>query len=104
MPISIALAVLETVVSVETPLPAAIAGYMLREFARPKEGSPCPVTPREREILGWISKGLTNREIAFELDISEQTVKNHLKNLLGKLGLDNRVQLATYALEKGWRR
>lgn len=45
---------------------------------------------------------MTNREIAGELQISDQTVKNHLKNILHKLHLENRVQLTRYALERGW--
>jgi DNA-binding NarL/FixJ family response regulator len=44
---------------------------------------------------------MSNRDIAGRLDISEHTVKNHLKNILHKLHLDNRVQLARYAFEKG---
>ncbi|BCJ88195.1 hypothetical protein skT53_31800 [Effusibacillus dendaii] len=46
--------------------------------------------------------GRTNREIAEELFISENTVKNHLKNILHKLHLENRVQLTSYAYEQGW--
>jgi DNA-binding NarL/FixJ family response regulator len=45
---------------------------------------------------------MTNREIAGVLHISDQTVKNHLKNILQKLHLENRVQLTRYALEQGW--
>jgi DNA-binding NarL/FixJ family response regulator len=61
-----------------------------------------PLTAREREILGWVAQGMTNREIAGVLHISDQTVKNHLKNILQKLHLENRVQLTRYALEQGW--
>lgn len=57
------------------------------------------LTPREKEILLLVSKGLTNKQIAEHLYISENTVKNHIKNLLQKLHLENRVQLASYALK-----
>lgn len=56
---------------------------------------------REYEILSWVAKGLTNKEISLQLEISEHTVKNHLKNLFQKLQLNNRVQLAKYAYEHG---
>ncbi|RDU38872.1 DNA-binding response regulator [Neobacillus piezotolerans] len=56
------------------------------------------LTPREKEILLLVKEGLTNREIAEMLSIAENTVKNHIKNLLEKLELDNRVQLAGYAV------
>lgn len=57
------------------------------------------LTPREKEILLLVSKGLTNKQLAEQLFIAENTVKNHIKNLLEKLNLDNRVQLASYALK-----
>jgi DNA-binding NarL/FixJ family response regulator len=53
---------------------------------------------REREVLSLIAAGATNREIARELYITENTVKGHVATILNKLGLDNRVQLATFAL------
>ena len=59
------------------------------------------LSERECEILRWVSKGASNKEIAQELFISENTVKNHLKNILAKLHLRNRVQLATYAVRQG---
>ncbi|WML44850.1 response regulator transcription factor [Neobacillus sp. PS3-40] len=57
------------------------------------------LTPREKEILLLVSKGLKNKQIAEHLFIAENTVKNHIKNLLQKLQLENRVQLASYALK-----
>lgn len=65
-------------------------------------GSPDDVlSERECEILRWVAKGVSNKEIAQQLFISENTVKNHLKNILAKLHLRNRVQLATYAVRQG---
>jgi len=52
--------------------------------------------------LRQVASGLTNREAAEVLGISDHTVKNHLKNILQKLQLQNRVQLTRYAMEKGW--
>lgn len=96
----------------ETPLNPDIALSILREFAnrktdiseRAKErelGNDDGVTPREKEILQEVARGLTNREVAATLGVSEHTVKNHLKNILQKLHLDNRVQLTRYAYERG---
>ncbi|MNZ74004.1 Transcriptional regulatory protein DegU [compost metagenome] len=59
------------------------------------------LTPREHEILSWVAAGDTNKQIAGRLFIAENTVKNHIKNLLEKLQLDNRVQLAAYAVRHG---
>jgi DNA-binding CsgD family transcriptional regulator/tetratricopeptide (TPR) repeat protein len=55
------------------------------------------LTPREREVLGLLSGGRSNREIAGELVLSERTVETHVANLLGKLGLANRSQAAAWA-------
>lgn len=59
------------------------------------------LTPREREILYWIVKGLSNKEIAKELNIVESTVKVHVQNMMRKLNLSSRVQAALYAIEHG---
>lgn len=60
------------------------------------------LTTREIEVLRLIAKGATNREIAEQLVISEGTVKNHISNILSRLGLRDRTQAAIYAREKGW--
>lgn len=73
--------------------------YQFRERDLQNTPSMSSLTPREKEILLLVSKGLTNKQIANNLFISENTVKNHMKNLLEKLKLDNRVQLASYALK-----
>lgn len=59
------------------------------------------LTERELDILRLVTLGRTNPEIASALFITEHTVKGHLANILGKLGVDNRVQLATFALQNG---
>jgi len=59
------------------------------------------LTPREREILMQLATGMSNKEIARELDLAESTVKIHLQSILRKLELSNRVQAAIYAVEHG---
>jgi DNA-binding NarL/FixJ family response regulator len=60
------------------------------------------LTKREVEVLRLIANGATNREIAEQLVISEGTVKNHISNILSRLGLRDRTQAAIYARENGW--
>ncbi|MFB5268891.1 response regulator [Paenibacillus enshidis] len=94
---------LRAVVSDEAPLSQELAYRILQEFPAPPKQTAAgqSLTPREREILNWVASGQTNKEIGEGLGISEQTVKNHLKNILHKLQLENRVQLTRYALEQG---
>jgi len=73
--------------------------YQFRENDLQNSSPEKSVTPREKEILLLIAKGITNKQIAEQLFISENTVKNHIKNLLEKLQLENRVQLAAYAIK-----
>ncbi len=61
-----------------------------------------PLTPREMEILKLITKGYSNKEIARELGISRQTVKNHMSAILRKLAVNDRTQAAVLALKRGW--
>lgn len=59
------------------------------------------LTQRELEVLALVAKGLSNREIAANLVISEKTVKTHISNLLSKLNLEDRTRLAIYAIKNG---
>ena len=61
-----------------------------------------PLSPREMEILEHVTRGLSNKEIAYKLGISHQTVKNHMTAILRKLRVDDRTQAAVYALQHGW--
>lgn len=88
-----------------------LAGMVLGEFRRiaadPGSGpagvaaEPPRLTERETEILRLVAKGLSSRQIADRLDISYRTVQNHTQNVLRKLQLHNRVELARYAIERG---
>jgi len=100
--------VLEGVFRGEAPLSGATAARILKEFAAKtrKDSQATPVddlTPREKEVLQFLAEGCTNKEIGVRLNIAENTVKNHLKNILAKLHLQNRVQAATLALQQGMR-
>ncbi|MFD1260485.1 response regulator [Entomomonas asaccharolytica] len=59
------------------------------------------LTPREKETLAWLTKGVSNKEIARSLDLTESTIKVHVQNVLRKLNLHSRVQAAVYAIEHG---
>lgn len=61
-----------------------------------------PLSGREMQILRLITRGYANKEIARELKISRQTVKNHMTNILHKLAVNDRTQAAIYALRRGW--
>lgn len=61
-----------------------------------------PLSPREMEILQFVTRGLSNKEIAVRLGISHQTVKNHMTSILHKLDVEDRTQAAVYALRNGW--
>ena len=61
-----------------------------------------PLSEREMGILNLITRGLSNKQVALELGISHQTVKNHMTSILRKLAVNDRTQAAVYALRKGW--
>ena len=89
----------------EAPISRATAAKILNEFAaqahRATEEMPEErLSPKEREVIEFLTKGWTNKEIGNKLGITENTVKNHLKNILDKLHLENRVQAAAFALQR----
>lgn len=86
-----------------------IGDWLLEEFRRfgvgvfeEEEQFFAPLSPREMEILELVIQGMSNREIAYRLGISHQTVKNHMTSVLSKLGMADRTQAAVYALRHGW--
>ncbi|MGE5619121.1 MAG: response regulator [Sphingomonadaceae bacterium] len=88
----------------EAPLPPAIAKKLISGFTRPQNPPVAggePLSPREVEILAFLARGFTNREIAEALVISERTVHAHVSHILHKLRLPSRTQAALYALREG---
>jgi len=87
----------------EARLHPAIARRLMEQVsqmhAAPQEASVEELTGREREVLRLVAAGHSNREIAQGLVISEKSVKTHISNLLGKLNLEHRTQLAIYAIK-----
>jgi len=84
----------------------AITKRLIAQFARSAPPSVPPagiddLTAREREVLGLVARGLANAEIATELFLSDATVKTHVKRVLAKLGLRDRVQAVVLAYEAG---
>ena len=61
-----------------------------------------PMSPREIEVLELVAAGQTNKEIAVRLEISNQTVKNHISSILRKLAVNDRTQAVVFALQRGW--
>lgn len=86
----------------ESWLHPAVARKVLNEWAHPEQAAiPEPLTERETEVLRLLAQGLSNREIAERLVLSEATVRTHVSNLLAKLHLASRTQAALYALREG---
>ena len=87
----------------EPALHPLIARKVLQELSRPIEAPPTsdPLTPREVEILKLVAKGMENPEIAAQLVISVATVRTHVSNIMNKLHLASRTQVALYALREG---
>jgi DNA-binding NarL/FixJ family response regulator len=100
------LAAIHTVAAGDSLLSPSVTRIVLERLAR----QPAPqvagsavadLTPREREVLGLVARGLSNGEIAAALVIEESTVKTHVKRILGKLGLRDRIQAVIFAYESG---
>jgi len=90
----------------EAVIPTRLAGNLLDEFRSKSRGAGeaepgDALSPREREVLDHVSQGLTNKEVAERLYISENTVKYHMKNILDKLHLRNRSQVIAWAARQG---
>ena len=77
-------------------IPHAVAAKLAEHTPR------IPLTPRETEVLSLVAKGLSNGEVAGRIGRTEGTVKVHLKNILQKLGVDDRTEAVTTALRRGF--
>ena len=92
----------------EAAITRRMAARILEEFQRgqasvgTRDEAASDLTVRELEVLELVADRLSNKEIATRLVISEHTVKNHLKNILGKLHLRSRREAADYGLARGW--
>jgi PAS domain S-box-containing protein len=75
------------------PMPAPVAA--------PRPAVPTSLTPREREVLALLARGLETGEMADALSISPSTVRNHVRNILGKFGVHSRLEAVLYALQRG---
>jgi DNA-binding NarL/FixJ family response regulator len=84
----------------EIPMSKEMAFRIWKEFKKDGQAEQT-LSVREQEVLQLVAKGFSNKEISKQLSISENTVKTHMKNILGKLHLENRVQLASYAYDNG---
>ncbi|PKB79581.1 MAG: hypothetical protein BZY88_12660 [SAR202 cluster bacterium Io17-Chloro-G9] len=89
----------------EAVIPTRLAGNLLAEFRsksqQVQETNPSDsLSPREKEVLDLVSLGLTNKEVAEKLYVTENTVKYHMKNILDKLHLRNRSQVIAWAARR----
>jgi DNA-binding NarL/FixJ family response regulator len=101
-------AAIRTVHAGEALLAAPVATMLVEQLAAEDgaaaAGAPeerAHLTPRELDVLAELARGRANKAIAFELGVSERTVKTHVSNILGKLGFTDRTQAAVYAVEHG---
>jgi DNA-binding NarL/FixJ family response regulator len=90
----------------ESPLDPAVTQKMVQQLAtgRPlgAQATVEPLTGREVEVLRLVARGMTNKAIGRELDISDRTVQGHLANIYGKLNASSRTEAVTKALQQGW--
>ena len=80
--------------------PSLLARLLPRLGNRPRGRNP-DLTPREREVLALIARGLSNQQIADELTLSRDTVRNHVASVLSKLGVNSKLQAAAVAVQRG---
>ena len=97
---------LRGLMSGEAPISRAMTGKLLRQLAQQSRSAARPaasdvLSARECEVLALVVDGCSNQEIAEELGITHNTVKNHLRSILAKLGVRNRTQAAAYAVSHG---
>jgi DNA-binding NarL/FixJ family response regulator len=85
-----------------------VAKHVLKQFqdiasiGKVMEAVAAPLTPRETQILNYIAQGNSNKQIAYILNISEQTIKNHVSSILRKLNANDRAHAVALAMRNGW--
>ena len=79
-----------------------VAQVLVRSASATDQAPRDELTEREVEVLRWMASGLKNDRIAETLCISEQTVKNHVRSIYSKLGVETRVEAVLYAIGHGW--
>jgi two-component system NarL family response regulator len=95
MTVEVLIATIHSVHAGKSSIPPVIAQKLAERMATEQ------LTQREQDVLEQIVRGKSNKEIGVALDISEATVKTHINNLLGKLGVEDRTQAATAAIQRG---
>ncbi len=85
----------------EMPLGPAVSRQLARAFRASEQTALDTLTTREREVLVLLAAGLSNRDLAHRLSISERTARTHVSSILDKLGLRSRTQAALYAVQQG---
>ena len=95
MAVEVLISTIHSVHAGKSIIPPAIAQKLAERMATEQ------LTQREQDVLEQIVRGKSNKEIGTALDISEATVKTHINNLLGKLGVEDRTQAATAAIQRG---
>jgi DNA-binding NarL/FixJ family response regulator len=101
------IAAVHTIAAGDSLLSPSVTGRVIDRMAQQPtpelaaEHKLAELTPREREVMGLVARGLSNREIATELVIEESTIRSHVKRILMKLGLRDRVQIVIFAYETG---
>jgi two-component system response regulator DevR len=83
----------------DSKITRSVVDKLVSGKAKDEDGT--ALTPREREVLVLIAQGATNKEIARQLVVSENTARNHVSHILGKLGFSRRSEAAAYAVRKG---
>jgi len=74
----------------------------LAESLEPAPAGPHPFSPREHQVLSLAAQGMTNKEIAYRLGISERTIQFHMNSIFNKSGTDSRTEAVALALRNGW--
>jgi DNA-binding NarL/FixJ family response regulator len=85
-----------------SPLAPAVASRLMTRLVQAPSSGPEPLSARELDVIRWVSLGRSNKEIAYELRISEATVKTHLQHVFEKLGVTDRTSAVTTAIERGF--